>query len=68
VAAEAGAEISELAVSTSEIENVTEEKIEEPINDIDYSSMTVPQLKDLLKESGKTVSGKKADLIARLNE
>ena len=68
VAAEAGAEISELAVSTSEIENVAEEKIEEPINDIDYSSMTVPQLKELLKESGKTVSGKKADLIARLNE
>ena len=70
VAAEAGAEISELAVSTSDIENVTqeEEKEEEPVNDIDYTLMTVPQLKELLKESGKPVSGKKADLIARLNE
>ena len=75
VAAEAGAEISELAVSTSDIENVTqeeeeeeEEEKEEPINDIDYTLMTVPQLKELLKESGKPVSGKKADLIARLNE
>jgi len=34
----------------------------------DYSSMTVAQLKELLKESGKPVSGKKADLITRLNE
>ncbi len=34
----------------------------------DYSSMTVAQLKVLLKEAGKPVSGKKDDLIARLNE
>jgi len=31
-----------------------------------YDSMTVPQLKKVLKEKGMTVSGKKADLIARL--
>jgi small subunit ribosomal protein S3Ae len=34
----------------------------------DYSSMTVAQLKELLKEAGKPVSGKKAELIERLQE
>jgi len=34
----------------------------------DYASMTVAELKELLKTAGKPVSGKKADLIARLNE
>ena len=34
----------------------------------DYSSMTVAELKELLKAAGKPVSGKKADLVARLNE
>ncbi|MCS5660526.1 MAG: HEAT repeat domain-containing protein, partial [Dehalococcoidia bacterium] len=34
----------------------------------DYDSMTVVQLKKVLKEKGMTVSGKKADLIARLKE
>jgi len=34
----------------------------------DYESMTVGELKELLKAAGKPVSGKKADLIARLNE
>ena len=34
----------------------------------DYDSMTVAQLKELLKAAGKPVSGKKADLIARLQE
>ena len=32
----------------------------------DYESMTVAQLKELLKEQGLPVSGKKADLIQRL--
>ena len=32
----------------------------------DYESMTVVQLKELLKAAGKPVSGKKADLIVRL--
>ena len=41
---------------------------EEENEDIDYESMTVPQLKDALKAKGLTVSGKKADLIARLKE
>jgi len=77
VAAEAGAEISELAdessedeenndvEETSDIEEITEKSSE---NDVDYNSMTVADLKELLKEAGKPVSGKKADLIARLNE
>ena len=34
----------------------------------DYDSMTVAELKELLKAAGKPVSGKKADLVARLNE
>ena len=37
-------------------------------NDADHASMTVAELKELLKAAGKPVSGKKADLIARLNE
>lgn len=35
-------------------------------SDMDYSKMTVPQLKELLKEKGLKVSGKKEELIARL--
>ena len=35
---------------------------------VDFDSMTVAQLKDALKEKGLSVSGKKADLIARLEE
>tara|TARA_B100001996_G_scaffold97463_1_gene72968 strand:+ start:22 stop:675 length:654 start_codon:yes stop_codon:yes gene_type:complete len=34
----------------------------------EYSGMTVAELKELLKEAGLPVSGKKADLIARLEE
>ena len=34
----------------------------------DYEKMTVAELKELLKEAGLPVSGKKADLIARLQE
>ena len=34
----------------------------------DYPSMTVVQLKDLLREAGKPVSGNKAELIERLKE
>ena len=35
---------------------------------MDYDSMTVAELKDLLRDAGMPVSGKKADLIARLQE
>ncbi len=34
----------------------------------DYENMTVAQLKELLKEAGLPVTGKKADLIARLQD
>ena len=34
----------------------------------DFENMTVSELKELLKEAGLPVSGKKADLIARLEE
>ena len=33
-----------------------------------YDDMTVAQLKDILREQGLPVSGKKADLISRLTE
>ena len=35
---------------------------------MDYDNMTVAELKDLLREAGLPVSGKKADLIARLQD
>ena len=35
---------------------------------MEYENLTVVQLKDLLRERGLPVSGKKADLIARLNQ
>lgn len=35
---------------------------------MDYDDMTVAELKNLLREAGLPVSGKKADLIARLQE
>ena len=33
-----------------------------------YENLTVAELKELLRERGLPVSGKKADLIARLSE
>ena len=39
---------------------------EEAAPSADYDSMKVAELKELLKAAGKPVSGKKADLIARL--
>ena len=61
VAAEAGEAISERAE-----DNVSEES--ESIESLDYSSLTVAELKEILKEKGLPVSGKKADLIERLSE
>lgn len=45
-----------------------DDQADENADDGDYESMTVAQLKELLKEAGKPVSGKKADLISRLSE
>ena len=48
-------------------EETSEDKTEtDEGEDADYDSMTVPQLKDALKEKGLPVSGKKAELIDRL--
>ena len=58
----------ELEVSEeAEIPEVeSEEKADEDVPD--YASLKVAELKELLKAAGKPVSGKKADLIARLME
>jgi small subunit ribosomal protein S3Ae len=62
-AAEAMESISE---KTSDKKTIEEPKSETDAPD--YSSLKVAELKELLKEAGKPVSGKKADLIARLEE
>ena len=49
-------------------DSVEEAQEEETSADVDYESLTVAQIKELLKEAGKPVSGKKADLISRLSE
>ena len=82
-AAEASADLSEVgeADSDEEPEEASEEVEEEgdeasqeedaessDVSEIDYETMTVSELKGLLKEAGKPVSGKKADLISRLQE
>jgi len=59
-------------VATTSDESVEEETEESPAvegdSDVDYESMTVAELKELLKAAGKPVSGKKADLITRLQD
>ena len=63
-------EIEEDAIVEEEIvqEDADETQDSEPEDELNYESMTVSQLKSLLKEAGKPVSGKKADLVARLSE
>ena len=64
-------EDEELEVEPSleeEVLEVEEEKSGESVGEVDYESMTVVQLKELLKQAGKPVSGKKAELIERLKE
>ena len=61
----------ELVEEESDEEVVNEEEIESESSEtveVDYSSLTVSELKELLKTAGKPVSGKKAELIDRLNE
>jgi len=69
-AAEALEPESEKAEVVESAEEVAEEEVaEEKSSDdaVDYSSMTVAELKELLKAAGKPVSGKKAELIERLS-
>jgi len=71
-----GGELSDDSDSDSEpdsseetVDDIVEEAEEDDnSDDADYGSMTVAQLKELLKEKGMPVSGKKADLISRLSE
>ena len=58
------------AKNENEVSDETSEKVEQTSKDAqpDFESMTVAQLKELLKKEEKPVSGKKADLIARLME
>ena len=65
-----GDEIQEIEVEASEDAEVPEVESEEKGDEDvpDYASMKVAELKELLKAAGKPVSGKKADLIARLME
>jgi small subunit ribosomal protein S3Ae len=67
--AEAPAEVAEAPEPVAEAPAAEEVVEEAPAEtSADYSSMTVAQLKELLKEAGKPVSGKKAELIERLQE
>ena len=54
----------------NEVSDETSEEVEKTSKDAqpDFESMTVAQLKELLKKEEKPVSGKKADLITRLME
>ena len=54
---------SEEEVIEEESDDSTKEEVSE---ETDYSIMSVAELKDVLKEKGLPVSGKKADLIERL--
>ena len=56
--------------SEEELERILageEEEDGEADAEIDYESLTVPELKELLKAQGLPVSGRKADLIERLS-
>ena len=64
---EEAAEDEQAPAETEAVEE--EEPVEEASSDdVDFSSMTVAELKVLLKAAGKPVSGKKAELIERLQE
>jgi len=62
--------ISDFEAAEDEYEAETVGPIEEETEttDVDYDSMTVPNLKAALKEQGLPVSGKKTELIERLKE
>ena len=71
-AVEGAIEVAEEVVeAVKEVAEAVKEEVSEAIggdSETDYNSMTVAELKALLKEAGKPVSGKKADLIERLKE
>nr|AIF08155.1 hypothetical protein [uncultured marine group II/III euryarchaeote KM3_27_D02] len=59
---------SEPEPATEEAPEAEAEEAPEEVVDEDLSSLTVPELKEKLKAAGLPVSGKKAELIARLSE
>ena len=63
-----GTPTEEVTEEEAVADSAEEAQEEETSADVDYESLTVAQLKELLKEAGKPVSGKKADLISRLSE
>ena len=70
-AAEDEYEAETVETAETKDEEVPEEEEEETAaeegpEDVDYSKMSVSDLKEMLKEKGLPVSGKKADLIERL--
>ena len=67
-AVEEVAEVEETPAQEEVVEEAAPAEEEAPSEGVDYSSMTVAELKDLLKAAGKPVSGKKAELIERLQE
>ena len=62
------APIEEVKEETEEVKEETEEVKEETENKTNYDDMKVTELKEVLKEKGLPVSGKKADLIERIKE
>lgn len=70
VAAEAGAELSEISdddlKESPELNVISTDQNDD--TSIDYDSMKVADLKNILKDMGKPVSGKKSDLISRIIE
>ena len=59
-------ESKEVVAEEQEDDDASDEESKD--EEVDYSSMTVAQLKEMLKAAGKPVSGKKDELIARLQE
>ena len=49
-------------------EELSEEKSADDVTSVDFSSMTIAQLKEELRARGLPLNGKKAELIARLEE
>ena len=49
-------------------EELSEEKSADDVTSVDFASMTIAQLKEELRARGLPLNGKKAELIARLEE
>ena len=50
------------------IEYIEEKQLIEKEENVDYNTLTIKELKELLKERGLSTVGKKAELIERLKE